>query len=147
MAIGVLPGIGLLATISLLLPLTFNLDPISSLIMLAGLYYGAMYGASTASILINLPGAAPSAVTCLDGYPLAQQGRAGPALLMTTVASFVGGTLSLLVLACFAPLLAVFALQFGSPEYFSLLAFGLVASAAVSSSSALTLLDIGKAHV
>lgn len=132
MAIGVIPGVGPLAAISLLLPLTFGLDPVASLIMLAGIYYGAMYGGSTASILINLPGSAPSAVACLDGYPLAQQGRAGPALLMTTVASFVGGTVSLIVLAGFAPLLAAVGGRFGSPEFFSLILFALVMSAAVS---------------
>ncbi|MEQ9811835.1 MAG: tripartite tricarboxylate transporter permease [Azospirillaceae bacterium] len=135
MAIGVLPGIGPLATISLLLPITFSLDPIASLIMLAGIYYGAMYGGSTASILVNLPGSAPSAVTCLDGYPLARQGRAGPALLMTTIASFVGGTISIIILAAFAPLLAEVAMEFGSPEYFALMSFALVMSAAVSGGS------------
>jgi TctA family transporter len=134
MAIGVIPGVGPLAAISLLLPITFGLAPVGALIMLAGIYYGAMYGGSTASILINLPGSAPSAVTCLDGYPLARQGRAGPALLMTAVASFIGGTLSLIVLVIFAPLLASIGARFGSPEFFALILFALVMSAAVSGS-------------
>ncbi|HEX2256299.1 MAG TPA: tripartite tricarboxylate transporter permease, partial [Afifellaceae bacterium] len=124
--IGVLPGIGPLATVGMLLPLTFYAPPTEALIMLAGIYYGSMYGGSTASILLNLPGTAGAAVACLDGYPLSQQGRAGMALFMTTVASFVGSVIGIAILAGFAPLLARVALNFNSPEYFSLMVLGLL---------------------
>jgi len=96
--IGVLPGIGALTTISLCLPLTFHLDPLLGLIMLAGIFYGAQYGSSTASILLNVPGSAPAAVTCIDGYPMARQGRAGVALFLTTIASFIGGSFAIILL-------------------------------------------------
>src|SRR5690606_19836055 len=99
--VGVLPGIGALTTIALCLPLTFHLDPLLGLIMLAGILYGAQYGSSPASILLNVPGSAPAAVTCLDGYPLSRQGRAGIALFLTTIASFIGGTFAILLLVFF----------------------------------------------
>lgn len=133
--IGVLPGIGPLATIGMLLPLTFYVQPTEALIMLAGIYYGSMYGGSTASILLNLPGTAGAAVACLDGYPMAKQGRAGVALFMTTVASFIGSFIGILLLAAFAPLLARVALSFASPEYFSLMLLGLLAAAMVGTGS------------
>ncbi|MEY4640460.1 MAG: hypothetical protein RLZZ227_454, partial [Pseudomonadota bacterium] len=103
--IGVLPGIGALTTISLCLPLTFHLEPLMGLIMLAGIFYGSQYGGSTASILLNVPGTAPSAVTCLDGYPMTRQGRAGVALFVTTIGSFIGGSFAILLLILFAPML------------------------------------------
>ena len=100
--IGVLPGIGSLTTIALCLPLTFHLEPLLGLIMLAGIFYGAQYGSSTASILLNVPGSAPAAITCLDGYPMSRQGRAGIALFITTIASFIGGSFAILLLIFFA---------------------------------------------
>ncbi|MBO0344696.1 tripartite tricarboxylate transporter permease [Roseibium sp. CAU 1637] len=137
MAIGVLPGIGPLATVGMLLPLTFYAEPTEAIIMLAGIYYGSMYGGSTASILLNLPGTAGAAVTCLDGYPMACQGRAGVALFITTIASFFGGVVGILMLATFAPALARVALSFGSAEYFSLMVVGLMAAALVGDGSPL----------
>lgn len=131
--VGVLPGVGALATILILLPLTFGLDPVTSLIMLAGIYYGAIYGGSTASILVNLPGTPASAVTCLDGYPMAQQGRASTALVMTTIASFFGGLAAMFIVGQLAPMLSNLALSFSAPEYFSLMAVGLLASISVAS--------------
>jgi putative tricarboxylic transport membrane protein len=124
----VLPGLGPSATISLLLPVTLYLSPTSAIIMLAGIYYGAMYGGSTTSILVNIPGEAASVVTCLDGYQMARQGRAGPALGISAFGSFIAGTLGVLGLMIAAPPMAKFALQFGPPEYFSLIfmAFSLV---------------------
>lgn len=119
--IGVLPGLGPSATISLLLPSTYYLNPTSAVIMLAGVYYGAMYGGSTTSILVNIPGEAASVVTCLDGYQMARQGRAGPALGIAAFGSFIAGTLSIVGLMVAAPTLANFALRFGPPEYFSLI--------------------------
>jgi TctA family transporter len=133
--IGVLPGIGPLATVGMLLPLTFYAPPTEAIIMLAGIYYGSMYGGSTASILLNLPGTAGAAVTCLDGYPMARQGRAGVALFATTLASFTGGVVGILLMAAFAPLLAAVALKFGSAEYFSLMVLGLLAAALVGDGS------------
>ncbi len=123
--IGVLPGIGPVATISLLLPVTFGMDPIASIIMLSGVYYGAMYGGSTTSILVNIPGEAGSIMTCLDGYQMARQGRAGPALGISAFGSFIGGTGSIIGLMLIAPLLARVALKFGPPEYFALMVLGL----------------------
>jgi len=123
--IGVLPGIGPLGAIALLLPSTFHISPVSALIMLAGIYYGAMYGGSTTSILVNIPGEAASVVTCLDGYQMAKQGRAGPALGIAAFGSFIAGTVSVVLLAFLAPPLARFALRFGPPEYFSLMVLGL----------------------
>ncbi len=123
--IGVLPGLGPVATISLLLPATFGMEPVTSIIMLCGVYYGAMYGGSTTSILVNIPGEAASVVTCLDGYQMARKGRAGPALGMSAFGSFIGGTLSIIGLMFLSPALARFALRFGPPEFFSLMLLGL----------------------
>jgi len=133
--VGVLPGIGALATISMCLPLTFYLDPVPGMIMLAGIFYGAQYGSSTASILLNLPGSAPAAITCLDGYPMAQKGRAGVALFITTIASFVGGSFSILLMIGFAPLLADLAIGFSSADYFSIMVLALVAASTLSNGS------------
>ncbi|MCI5074126.1 tripartite tricarboxylate transporter permease [Oricola sp.] len=133
--IGVLPGIGSIAAISLLLPVTFYLDPTTALVMLAGVYYGAEYGGSTAAILLNLPGTPSSAVACLDGYPLAQQGRAGVALFMTTIASFVGGVIGIIVLMAFGPLLASVALKFGPAEYVAIMVLGLIGAATIAQGS------------
>jgi putative tricarboxylic transport membrane protein len=124
--IGVLPGIGPVATIAMLLPATFTLPPISALIMLAGIYYGAQYGGSTTEILVNIPCESSSVVTCLDGYALARQGRAGPALAIAALGSFFAGSVRLLVLAMFAPPLARIAFRFGPAEYFSLMLLGLI---------------------
>jgi TctA family transporter len=126
--IGVLPGIGPVATIAMLLPATFTLPPVSALIMLAGIYYGAQYGGSTTAILVNIPGESSSVVTCLDGYAMARQGRAGPALAIAAMGSFFAGTVSTLTLAMFAPPLAEIAFQFGPAEYFSLMVLGLIAA-------------------
>ena len=126
--IGVLPGIGPVATIAMLLPATYTLPPVTALIMLAGIYYGAQYGGSTTAILVNIPGESSSVVTCLDGYAMAQQGRAGPALAIAALGSFFAGTVSTLVLALFAPPLAEIAFHFGPAEYFSLMVLGLIAA-------------------
>jgi TctA family transporter len=134
--IGVIPGIGALAAISMLFPITFHLDPTAALIMLAGIWYGTAYGGSTASILLNIPGTTSSAVTCLDGYPMSRQGRGGVALLMTTVASFIGGSIGVVLLMLFAPIIADYALEFGSADYFSLMLLGLVAASTITDSSA-----------
>lgn len=135
--VGVIPGLGVLAAISMLFPLTFNLEPTAALIMLAGIWYGTTYGGSTASILLNLPGTPANAVTCLEGFPMAKQGRGGIALLMTTVASFFGATIGIVLLTLFTPLLAGFALRFGSAEYFTLMLMGLVAASTITDSSAI----------
>ncbi len=124
--IGILPGIGPVATISILLPITFKIAPIAAIIMLAGIYYGAQYGGSTTSILLNIPGEATTVITCLDGYQMARQGRAGPALGIAAMGSFIAGTLSLLGLTFLATPFTDFAIQFGAPEYFSLMIFALV---------------------
>ncbi len=124
--VGVLPGLGPAASISLLLPLTFTITPTGAIIMLAGIYYGAMYGGSTTSILVNLPGEAASVVTCFDGYQLARQGRAGPALGIAAFGSFIAGTLSIVGLMLLAPPLVEIALKFGPPEYFSLMVLGVM---------------------
>ncbi len=123
--IGVLPGIGPVGAMSLLLPTTFKSTPEAAIIMLAGIYYGAMYGGSTTSILVNIPGEAASVVTCLDGYQMARQGRAGPALGIAAFGSFIAGTLSILGLMLLAPPLSRIAIQFGPPEYFTLMVLGL----------------------
>ncbi|MBI5968191.1 MAG: tripartite tricarboxylate transporter permease [Deltaproteobacteria bacterium] len=123
--VGVLPGLGPVAAISLLLPTTFHVTPVSAIIMLAGIYYGAMYGGSTTSILVNIPGEAASVVTCLDGYQMARQGRAGPALGIAAFGSFIAGTIGIIGLMLIAPPLAKMALKFGPPEYFSLMIMGL----------------------
>ena len=123
--IGVLPGIGPVGTISLLLPATFRVEPVSAIIMLAGIYYGAMYGGSTTSILVNIPGEAASVITCLDGYQMARKGRAGAALGISAFGSFIAGTIGVIALMFLAYPLANFALRFGPPEYFSLMCLGL----------------------
>ena len=135
--IGVLPGIGPLATISMLLPITFNLEPTSALIMLAGIYYGCQYGGSTTAILVKLPGESASVVTCLDGHEMAKNGRAGPALAMAAIGSFIAGTVGTILIAQFGPPIAELALKFGAPEYFSLMVMGLIASAVLASGSIL----------
>ena len=124
--VGVLPGLGPTAAIALLLPNTFHVPPISAIIMLAGIYYGAMYGGSTTSILVNIPGEAASVITCLDGHQMALKGRAGPALGISAFSSFLAGTVSVIGLMLVAPPLAKFALAFGPPEYFSLMLLGIV---------------------
>jgi putative tricarboxylic transport membrane protein len=123
--VGVMPGLGPPATIAMLLPLTFLMNPAAAMIMLAGIYYGAKYGGSTTSILINVPGESASVVTCLDGYQMARKGRAGPALGIAAIASFIAGTVGVLGLMLIAPPLARMALAFSSPEYFGLMALGL----------------------
>src|SRR3990172_8743239 len=133
--VGVLPGIGPLATIAMLLPVTFTLSPISALIMLAGVYYGAQYGGSTTAILVNLPGESSSVVTMLDGYQMARQGRAGPALGIAAIGSFIAGCFSTLVIAMFAPPLAEVALKFGPAEYTSLMILGLIAATVLAHGS------------
>jgi len=133
--VGVLPGIGPLGAMSLLLCTTFGMSPIHALILFAGIYYGSMYGGSTTSILLNLPGESTSVVTCIDGYRMTQKGRAGAALFIAAAGSFVAGTLSVVGLMLFAPPLAEIALRFGPPEYFSLTAVGLVILTYISSGS------------
>jgi TctA family transporter len=133
--IGVLPGIGPVATIAMLLPITFNLNPLAALIMLAGIYYGAQYGGSTTAILVNIPGESSSVVTCLDGYQMARQGRAGPALAIAALGSFFAGCVSTLLIAIAAPPLAELALKFGPAEYFSLMVLGLVAATVLARGS------------
>ena len=133
--IGVLPGIGPVATIAMLLPVTFTLPPVSALIMLAGIYYGAQYGGSTTAILVNLPGESSSVVTALDGYQMARQGRAGPALGMAAIGSFFAGSVATIVIALFAPPLAEVALKFGPTEYFSLMVLGLIAAVVLAHGS------------
>lgn len=135
--IGVLPGIGPVATVAMLLPITFTMSPETSLIMLAGIYYGAQYGGSTTAILINLPGEASSAVTAIDGYRMAQQGRAGTALAIAALGSFFAGSVATLIIALFASPLAEIALNFGSAEYFSLIVLGLIASVVLAHGSVL----------
>ena len=133
--IGVLPGIGPVATIAMLLPVTFTLNPTSALIMLAGIYYGAQYGGSTTAILVNIPGESSSVVTCLDGYQMARQGRAGPALGIAAIGSFFAGCVATVIIALFAPPLAEVALKFGPAEYFSLMVLGLIAATVLAHGS------------
>jgi len=133
--VGVLPGLGPAAAIALLLPATFRVTPVSAIIMLAGIYYGAMYGGSTTSILVNIPGEAASVVTCLDGYQMALRGRAGPALGIAAFGSFIAGTFSIIALCFLAPLLAGIALQFGAPEYFSMMVVGIIVLTFLNSGS------------
>jgi putative tricarboxylic transport membrane protein len=135
--IGVLPGIGPLATIALLLPITLYLPTESAIIMLAGIYYGSQYGGSTTAILVNIPGESSSAVTCIDGYQMARQGRAGAALVIAALGSLFAGTVSTAVVALFSPRLAAVALMFQSPEYFSLMVLGLVGSVVLAQGSVL----------
>ncbi|HEY8608838.1 MAG TPA: tripartite tricarboxylate transporter permease [Noviherbaspirillum sp.] len=136
-AVGVLPGLGPTATIAMLLPATFSLPPVSALIMLAGIYYGAQYGGSTTAILVNLPGESSSVVTAIDGYQMARQGHAGKALATSAIGSFFAGTVATFLLALFAPPLAEVALSFGPAEYFSLMVLGLVASVVLAHGSLL----------
>src|SRR5918997_2773471 len=133
--IGVLPGLGPVATISILLPITFTLQPQAAMIMLAGIYYGAQYGGSTTAILVNLPGESSSVVTTIDGHQMARQGRAGLALATAALASFFAGTLATGVVATAAPALAEFALAFGPADYFSLMLFGLVGAVILAQGS------------
>src|SRR3989441_7061912 len=124
--VGVLPGVGPLAALALLLPITFTMTPVGGMVMLASIFYGAMYGGSTTSILLNIPGEAASVVTCLDGYQMARQERAGAALAISAFGSFIAGTLSIVGLMLLAPPMAAFALKFGAPENFALLVLGLM---------------------
>jgi putative tricarboxylic transport membrane protein len=133
--VGVLPGLGPIATIAMLLPITFALKPVSALIMLAGIYYGAQYGGSTTAILINVPGESSSVVTAIDGYKLARRGKAGYALATAALGSFFAGTVSTFIIAGFAPPLADLALKFGPAEYFSLMVLGLAASVSLAHGS------------
>lgn len=134
-AIGVLPGIGSIAAISMLLPASYYLDPTGAIILLAGVYYGGEYGGSTCSILLGLPGAPSSAVTCLDGYPMSKQGRAGVALFLVAIGSFVGGTLGVAVIVALSPLVIAFAFSFSAQEYFSAMVLALVAVASMARGS------------
>lgn len=133
--IGVLPGIGPLASIALLLPITFSLEPTGALIMLAGIYYGAQYGGSTTAILVNLPGEASAVVTCLDGHQMALKGQAGPALAIAAIGSFIAGTVVTLLIATVAAPLTVVALRFGPADYASLMVFGLIGAVVLASGS------------
>jgi TctA family transporter len=135
--IGVLPGLGPVPTIAMLLPITYALTPVSALIMLAGIYYGAQYGGSTTSILVNLPGESSSIVTCLDGYQMARNGRAGAALAVSALGSFFAGTIATVVVAGFAPPLSELAFQFGPTEYFSLMVLGLIGAVVLAHGSLL----------
>jgi putative tricarboxylic transport membrane protein len=135
--IGVLPGIGPAATIALLLPVTFNLPPTSAIIMLSGIFYGAMYGGSTTAILVNIPGEAAAAITCIDGYQMARQGRAGPALGIAAFGSFIAGTFGVFLLMLIAPPVAELALRFGPPEIFAIMVLGLTILSYLSSGSIL----------
>lgn len=135
--IGVLPGIGPLATIAMLLPLTYHLEPVTALIMLAGIYYGAQYGSSTTAILVNLPGETSSVVTTLDGHQMARRGRAGAALAIAALGSFFAGTVSTMVIAVASPPLARLGLQFQAPEYFSLMLVGLIGAIVLAHGSVL----------
>jgi TctA family transporter len=135
--IGVLPGVGPVATIAMLLPATYALPPVSALIMLAGIYYGAQYGGSTTAILVNLPGESSSVVTVIDGYQMARKGRAGPALAAAGIGSFFAGSVATLILAAFAPPLTELAFKFGPAEYFSLMVLGLIGAIVLASGSLL----------
>ena len=140
--IGVLPGIGPVATVAMLLPITFYVPPVSALIMLAGIYYGAQYGGSTTAILVNLPGENSSIVTCLDGYQMARQGRAGPALAVAALGSLFAGFFATFFIAVFAPALAEIALLFGPAEYFSLMVLGLISAIVLAQGSLLKALGM-----
>jgi putative tricarboxylic transport membrane protein len=135
--IGVLPGLGPVTTIAMLLPITYYLEPVTALIMLAGIFYGSQYGGSTTSILLNMPGEAASVVTCLDGHQMAKNGRAGAALAIAAIGSFIGGTVATLIVAGAALYIADFVKTFTSVEYFSLMVFGLVAAVVLASGSVL----------
>src|SRR5678815_5184996 len=140
--IGVLPGIGSLATIAMLLPITFGLPPVGALIMLAGIYYGAQYGGSTTSILINIPGESSSVVTCLDGHEMAKQGRAGPALAIAAIGSFFAGCVATVLVAALGAPLTSLALLFGPAEYFSLMCLGLIFAVVLAKGSVLKALTM-----
>ncbi|WP_185984549.1 tripartite tricarboxylate transporter permease [Aureimonas mangrovi] len=140
--VGVLPGIGPTATIAMLLPITFTFSPVTALIMLSGIYYGAQYGGSTTAILINLPGESSSAVTAIDGYQMAKKGRAGPALATAALGSFFAGSVATLLLAVAAPPLAAVALNFGAPEYFALIVLGLLVSISLAHGSVIKALGM-----
>jgi putative tricarboxylic transport membrane protein len=135
--VGVLPGVGPLAALALLLPVTFTLSPVGGMVMLASIFYGAMYGGSTTSILLNIPGEAASVVTCIDGHQMARQGRAGPALGIAALGSFVAGTFGVIVMTFFAPAIASVAIRFGPPENFGLMVLGLVCTLFMISGSTL----------
>ncbi|GHU31622.1 hypothetical protein AGMMS50256_20400 [Betaproteobacteria bacterium] len=135
--VGVLPGIGAVAAVSMLLPITYYLEPTSAVILLGGVYYGAEYGSSTAAILLNLPGSSSSAVTCLDGYQMCKQGRAGVALCITALASFVGGTLAIFLLMFLTPVMIKFAFSFTSAEYFAAILLALIAVGSITRGSPL----------
>lgn len=135
--VGVLPGLGPTAAIALLLPVSFHIPPVSTIIMLAGIYYGAMYGGSTTSILVNIPGEAASVITCIDGHQMAKKGRAGPALGICAFGSFIAGTVGVIGISLIAPPMAEFALAFGPPEYFALMLMGIVIIIYMSSGSIL----------
>ncbi len=135
--VGVLPGMGPVATVAMLLPITYALDPSSALIMLAGIYYGAQYGGSTTAILVNIPGEASAVVTCLDGHKLAQAGRAGPALGIAALGSFIAGCFATVLIAAFAQPLTQIAFEFGPCEYFSLMVLGLVGAVVLANGSLL----------
>jgi putative tricarboxylic transport membrane protein len=133
--VGVLPGLGVVAAISLLLPITFKMSPVGSVIMLAGIYYGAQYGGSTTSVLVNIPGESTSVITCLDGYQMARQGRAGPALGIAAFGSFIAGTLSVIGIMLLAPILSKLAVKFDAPDYTGLFVLGLTLVAYLGSGS------------
>lgn len=126
MFIGVLPGLGPTATISILLPITYAMDPIPAIIMLAGIYYGSIYGGTVTAVLLRLPGDASSVVTSIDGHQMAKQGRGGPALGIAAIASFIGGTLAIVAMMFLAPVVATVALDFGPPEYAALALLGIL---------------------
>ena len=134
-AVGVLPGIGPVGAMALLLPITLTFPPTTALIMLAGIYYGSLYGGSTTSILVNIPGEAASIITAREGYEMAKKGRAGAALAVAAVGSFIAGTIGIILIMFFAPGLSNLALSFGSPEFFALAALGLFALSRVSTGS------------
>src|SRR5205823_6290185 len=133
--IGVLPGIGPVATIAMLLPTTYALQPVSALIMLAGIYYGAQYGGSTTAILVNMPGESSSVVTCLDGYQMARKGQAGAALAIAALGSFFAGCVSTVLVAAFSPPLSSLALKFGPAEYCSLMVLGVIGAVVLAHGS------------
>ena len=140
--IGVLPGIGPIPTLAMLLPITYGLDPLTSLIMMSGIYYGAQYGGSTTSILINMPGESSSVVTCIDGHQMAKRGRAGAALAVAALGSFFAGSVGTLFIAAFGPPLASFAQKFNSPDYFSLMVLGLVTAVILAQGSVLKAITV-----
>src|SRR5256884_2873595 len=135
--VGVLPGVGSVATVAMLLPITFGLPPVGALIMLAGIYYGAQYGGSTTSILVNIPGEATSVVTTLDGFQMAKQGRAGPALAIAAIGSFFAGCVATVLIAVLGAPLTKLALAFGPAEYFSLMVLGLIFATVLAKGSVL----------